>query len=68
VLENEPKPKSYFRFAYRKKPGTGFFEVPISELLGRRGIRATEKLMGLLLNLVAVNMVLFGVRDFLVAG
>lgn len=34
-------------------------------LLGRRGIRAAEKLMGLLLNLVAVNMLLLGVRDFL---
>ena len=39
----------------------------ISAYLGRRGLRATEKLMGLLLNLVAVNMVLVGVRDFLVA-
>lgn len=37
----------------------------ISDLLGRRGIRAAEKLMGLLLNLVAVNMLLLGVRDFL---
>lgn len=36
--------------------------------LGRRGLRATEKLMGLLLNLVAVNMLLVGVRDFLVAA
>jgi multiple antibiotic resistance protein len=33
--------------------------------LGERGIRAVEKLMGLLLNLVAVNMLLIGVRDFL---
>lgn len=37
----------------------------ISDLLGRRGIRAAEKLMGLLLNLVTVNMLLLGVRDFL---
>lgn len=37
----------------------------ISEWLGERGIRAVEKLMGLLLNLVAVNMMLIGVRDFL---
>ncbi len=40
----------------------------ISEYLGQRGLRATEKLMGLLLNLVAVNMMLVGVRDFLAAG
>jgi multiple antibiotic resistance protein len=37
----------------------------ISDWLGERGIRAVEKLMGLLLNLVAVNMMLIGVRDFL---
>lgn len=40
----------------------------ISEYLGQRGLRATEKLMGLLLNLVAVNMILVGVRDFLSVG
>ncbi|WP_031432097.1 MarC family protein [Methylomarinum vadi] len=40
----------------------------LSTRLGRRGLRATEKLMGLLLNLVAVNMVLVGIRDFLSAG
>ncbi len=37
----------------------------LSDWLGERGIRAVEKLMGLLLNLVAVNMMLIGVRDFL---
>jgi multiple antibiotic resistance protein len=37
----------------------------ISARLGIRGIRALEKFMGLLLNLVAVNMILAGVRDFL---
>ncbi|WP_297807463.1 MarC family protein [uncultured Methylophaga sp.] len=37
----------------------------LSDWLGERGIRAVEKLMGLLLNLVAVNMLLIGVRDFL---
>ena len=37
----------------------------LSGWLGERGIRAVEKLMGLLLNLVAVNMLLIGVRDFL---
>ncbi len=40
----------------------------LSEHLGQRGLRATEKLMGLLLNLVAVNMMLVGVRDFLAIG
>lgn len=40
----------------------------ISGYLGQRGLRALEKLMGLLLNLVAVNMILLGVRNFLVAG
>ena len=38
----------------------------ISVFLGLRGLRALEKLMGLLLNLVAVNMVLVGVRKFMV--
>lgn len=40
----------------------------ISAYLGQRGLRASEKLMGLLLNLVAVNMMLVGVRDFLMSG
>lgn len=40
----------------------------IGEYLGQRGLRATEKLMGLLLNLVAVSMMLVGVRDFLAAA
>ena len=40
----------------------------ISEYLGQRGLRASEKLMGLLLNLVVVNMMLVGVRDFLMSG
>ena len=39
----------------------------ISTHLGQRGLRALEKLMGLLLNLVAVNMILVGVRNFLSA-
>jgi multiple antibiotic resistance protein len=37
----------------------------ISDYLGQRGLRALEKFMGLLLNLVAVNMILVGVREFL---
>jgi multiple antibiotic resistance protein len=37
----------------------------ISAHLGQRGLRAMEKFMGLLLNLVAVNMTLVGVKEFL---
>ena len=37
----------------------------ISSYLGQRGVHAMEKLMGLLLNLVAVNMILVGVKEFL---
>jgi multiple antibiotic resistance protein len=37
----------------------------ISAYLGKRGIQAMEKLMGLLLNLIAVNMILRGVKAFL---
>jgi multiple antibiotic resistance protein len=37
----------------------------ISDWLGVRGIRAVEKLMGLLLNLVAVNMMLVGFKNFM---
>ncbi len=37
---------------------------PLSRRLGQRGVTALEKFMGLLLNLVAVNMILTGVRDF----
>jgi multiple antibiotic resistance protein len=40
---------------------------PLSAWLGPRGISAMEKFMGLLLNLVAVNMILRGVREFLFA-
>ena len=38
---------------------------PLQRLLGERGIDALEKLMGLILNLVAVNMALGGLRQFL---
>lgn len=37
----------------------------IRDHLGIRGIRAMEKFMGMLLNLVSVNMILTGVRDYL---
>ena len=36
----------------------------ISLFLGPRGVRAMEKFMGLLLNLIAVNMILVGVKTF----
>ncbi len=36
----------------------------ISNYLGLRGVRAMEKFMGLLLNLIAVNMILVGVKTF----
>ncbi|MGD2111887.1 MAG: MarC family protein [Gammaproteobacteria bacterium] len=37
----------------------------IVDYLGRRGVQAMEKLMGLLLNLLAVNMMLTGLKEFL---
>lgn len=37
----------------------------VSGLLGKRGVQALEKFMGLLLNLFSVNMILQGVKDFL---
>ena len=38
---------------------------PIKRILGERGILALEKFMGLLLNLVAVNMIMLGLSDWL---
>ena len=40
----------------------------INTFLGPRGVRAMEKFMGLLLNLVAVNMILVGVKAFFTAA
>jgi multiple antibiotic resistance protein len=37
----------------------------LSVYLGNKGIYAMEKLMGLLLNLIAINMILAGTKDFL---
>lgn len=37
----------------------------LSSILGQRGVQAMEKFMGLLLNLVAVNMILTGVKEYL---
>ena len=40
---------------------------PISNLLGKRGIIAVERLTGMLLILMSVNMVMSGIRDFLIS-
>ena len=37
----------------------------LSQALGERGLSALEKFMGLLLNLVAVSMIMRGIRDFI---
>jgi len=37
----------------------------IGKLLGRRGLKALDRLMGMLLNLIAVNMILKGIHAFL---
>ena len=47
---------------------TLLFGRGLARLLGPRGISALEKLMGLLLNLIAVDMMLAGVRAFLAAS
>lgn len=39
--------------------------APISRILGPRGLRACERLMGMILTVVAVQMFLNGVRQFL---
>jgi multiple antibiotic resistance protein len=43
------------------------FAPSLSRLLGARGLSAVERLMGMLLTTVAVQMFLSGLRDFLVA-
>lgn len=48
--------------------GTLLLGRVLSAYLGLRGINALEKFMGLLLNLIAVNMIMNGVRDFLREG
>ena len=40
---------------------------PISNLLGKRGIISVERLTGMLLILMSVNMVMSGIRDFLIS-
>ncbi len=37
----------------------------LSQALGQRGLKALEKFMGLLLNLVAVSMIMRGIREFI---
>ena len=56
--------------AMRLAPRSALFLLGrhISGYLGQRGLRTLKKLMGLLLNLVAVNMILVGVRTFLSVG
>ncbi|ACC97752.1 Multiple antibiotic resistance (MarC)-related protein [Elusimicrobium minutum Pei191] len=44
------------------------FSFPISNLLGRRGLLALERLTGMLLVLLSVNMVMSGVADFMAKG
>ena len=39
-----------------------------ARLLGERGLMAVQRLMGMLLTTIAVQMFLTGVRDFLAAG
>ena len=41
---------------------------PLHKLLGARGLMAVQRLMGMLLTTIAVQMFLTGVRDFLAAG
>jgi len=41
---------------------------PLHRLLGERGLMAVQRLMGMLLTAIAVQMFLTGVRDFLAAG
>ena len=41
---------------------------PLNRLLGERGLLAVQRLMGMLLTTIAVQMFLTGVRDFLAVG
>jgi len=44
-----------------------FFAAALGRLLGRRGLFAAERLMGMLLTIVAIEMLLGGMHDYLVA-
>ena len=41
---------------------------PISNLLGKRGLTAIERLMGMMLVLMSVNMVMGGISEFMKGG
>jgi len=41
---------------------------PISNFLGRRGLMALERLTGMLLVLMAVNMIMSGIAKFIMKG
>jgi MarC family membrane protein len=45
-----------------------FLATPLSRLLGARGLVAIERLMGMLLVVVAVEMILSGARQYLSSG
>ncbi|MDR1835148.1 MAG: MarC family protein [Fusobacteriaceae bacterium] len=44
------------------------FSFPISGILGKRGLTALEKLSGMLLTVMAVNMIMSGIAAFIKAG
>jgi len=41
------------------------FSRSVGKLLGKRGLKALDRLMGMLLNLISVNMILNGIQGFL---
>lgn len=45
-----------------------FVAEPMGRVLGRRGLLAVERLMGMILTALAVQMFMEGVRQFLQAG
>ena len=45
-----------------------FVAQPLGRMLGRRGLLAVERLMGMVLTALAVQMFMEGVRQFLQAG
>jgi len=42
-----------------------FFSEKLSRLLGERGLMALERLMGMILTTIAVQMLLGGIKEFL---
>ena len=45
-----------------------FAAEPLGTLLGRRGMIAIERLMGMILTAIAVQMLLRGIQTFLLLG